>query len=130
MAEEHRKLEQERLSLEDKDKQVLYQRKLEELKGREGRIQNSEDLLYDKFKRMEKECEQMKKQAIDDARETINAMINATPKGLELMDKMVLQRFKRENKDLYEKYLKEERHEIFNAGRKANTRQRNNDWSL
>lgn len=67
---------------------------------------------------------------IDDAKETINAMINATPKGLELMDKMVLQRFKRENKDLYEKYLKEERHEIFNAGRKANTRQRNNDWSL
>ena len=130
LAEERRKLEQERLSLEDKDKQVLYQRKLEELKGREGRIQNSEDLLYDKFKRMEKECEQMKKQAIDDARETINVMINANPKGMELMDRMVMQRFKRENKDLYEKYLKEERHEIFNAGRKANTRQRNNDWSL
>ncbi len=130
LAEERRKLEQERLSLEDKDKQVLYQRKLEELKGREGRIQNSEDLLYDKFKRMEKECEQMKKQAIDDAKETINAMINANPKGLELMDRMVMQRFKRENKDLYNQYLKEERHEIFNAGRKANTRQRNNDWSL
>lgn len=72
----------------------------------------------------------MKKQAIDDARETINAMINANSKGLELMDRMAMQRFKRENKDLYEKYLKEERHEILNAGRKANTRQRNNDLSL
>ena len=117
-------------SLEDKDKQILYQRKLTELKKREDSIQSSKDLLYERIKRVEKDCERMKNQAIDDARETVNAIIEANPKGLELMDRMVLQRFKRENKDLYDQYLEQERNKIFDAGRKANTRQRNNDWSL
>ena len=130
VVEERSKLEWERLSLEDKDKQVLYQRKLKELERREKSIQISEELWHDKFKRMEKECEQMKKQAVADAMETVNAMLNAHPKGLELMDRMVMHRFKRENKDLYNQYLEKERHEIFDAGRKANTRQKNNDWSL
>ena len=130
LAAERRKLEHERLSLEDKDKQVLYQRKLADLKKREDSIQLSEELLHEKFERIEKECEEMKKQAIADAMETITRMIKAHPKGMELMDKMVMQRFKRENRDLYEKYLKEERYEIFDTGRKANTRQRNNDRSL
>lgn len=128
--EERLKLEWERLSLEDKDKQVLYQRKLKELERREKSIQISEDLWHDKFKRMEKECEQMKKQAIADAMETVNAMLKAHPKGLELLDRRVMQRLKRENQDLYNQYLEKERHEIFDAGRKASTRQKNNDWSL
>jgi hypothetical protein len=79
---------------------------------------------------MEKECEEMKKQAISDAMADFMKKANAYPNGLEIMDKLVLQRFRKENKKLYEKYLEEERREIFNAGRKANTRQRNNDWSL
>lgn len=100
------------------------------MKKREDSIQLSEDLLHDKFERVEKECERMKNQAIDDAREFVKAMINANPKGLELMDKMVLQRFRIENNELYEEYLAKERHEIFNRGIKANTRKRNNDRLL
>lgn len=130
LADERRKLEWERQSLEDNDKQVLYQRKLADLKKREDSVRLSEDLLHDKFERVDKECEQMKKQAIADAITAVNAMIKANPKGLELMDKMVMQRFKQENKDLYNQYLEKERNDIFNAGKIANTRQRNNDWSL
>jgi hypothetical protein len=127
---ERRKIEQVRISLEDRDKQNLYQRKLSELKKWEDSIRLSEDLLHEKFERMEKECEEMKKQAISDAMADFMKKANAYPNGLEIMDKLVLQRFRKENKKLYEKYLEEERREIFNAGRKANTRQRNNDWSL
>ena len=130
LEEERQKLELERLSLEDKDKQILYQRKLEELKMREDSIRVSKNLLYEKIKQVEKDCERMKKQAVEDAMDTVNAIIKANPKGMEMMDKMVLQRLKRENKELYNQYLEEERREIFNAGRKATTRKKNNDWSL
>ena len=126
LAAERRKLEHERLSLEDKDKQVLYQRKLVDLKKREDSIRLSEDLLHEKFERVENECKQMKRKAIVDAMETVNEMIKANPKGLELMDRMVMQRFKKESKELYEKYLAEERREIFNAGREADRRKRDN----
>ena len=130
LADECRKLERERQSLEDKDKQIMYQRKLADLKKREDSVRLSEDLLHDKFERVAQESEQMKKLAIADAMNTVNAMIKANPKGFDIMDKMVLQRFKQDNKDLYEKYLAEERHKIFDAGRKTNTRQRNKDLSL
>lgn len=130
LAEERQKLERERQSLEDKDKQVLYQRKLADLKKREDSIRLSENLLHDKFERVAHECEQMKKQAIADAMTTVNSMIKANPKGLEIMDKMVLQRFKRENKALYKKYMEEERNAIFGVGIKANMKQWHNDRSL
>lgn len=130
LAEERRKLERERQYLEDKDKQVLYQRKLADLKRREDSVRLSENLLHDKFERVAQECEQMKKQAIADAMNTVNTIIKANPKGLEVMDKLVLQRFKRENKALYEKYLEEERHEIFSGYKKSNTRAKQNERSL
>jgi hypothetical protein len=130
LAAERRKLEHERLSLEDKDKQVLYQRKIADLKKREDSIRLSEDLLHEKFKRVEKECEEMKKQAITDAMNVVNDMIKAYPNGLELLDKMVMQRFKRENKELYNQYLEKERHDIFFAGKEDNTRQMTNARSL
>ena len=130
IVEERRKIEQVRISLEDRDKQILYQRKLADLKRRENIIQLSEDLLHEKFERMEKECEKMRKQAISDAMNAFMKKANDYPNGLEIMDKLVLQRFKKESKALYKRYLEEERREIFNAGRKTHTRQRNNDWSL
>ena len=40
------------------------------------------------------------------------------------------QRFKKDNKKLYDKYLEEERHNIFCGYKKANTRQQNNDRFL
>ena len=72
----------------------------------------------------------MRKQAISDAMNAFMKKANDYPNGLEIMDKLVLQRFKKESKALYKRYLEEERREIFNAGRKTHTRQRNNDWSL
>ena len=86
--------------------------------------------MHEKFERMEKECEKMRKQAISDAMNAFMKKANDYPNGLEIMDKLVLQRFKKESKALYKRYLEEERREIFNAGRKTHTRQRNNDWSL
>ena len=62
--------------------------------------------------------------------EIVNRMIKANPKGIELMDRMVMQRFKKDNKKLYDKYLEEERHNIFCGYKKANTRQQNNDRFL
>ncbi len=130
LAEECRKLECRRLSLEDEDKQVLYQCKLAELKKREGDIQMSEKLLNNKFARLENECEIMKKQAIVSAMETVKDIVKKHPKGLELMDIMVLERFKKENKKLYEEYLEKEQNEMFNLNRKTNSRKQNNGYSL